>query len=185
MDECQATTSGEEDHRTIVAPTLAPSSYHRKQASQHADDESAHPFTELFVGSVSAVAAARFWRRPPGLPFWITSGLHGNVRFWSKGDIGGRRDDVCFASNERASLSGLGTSGSCQRRMWSGYSITASARASRIGERLRPRAFADFALMASSKRVGCSMGRSAGLAPFKILSTKAAERRVISTMFGP
>src|SRR5439155_13073552 len=65
------------------------------------------------------------------------------------------------------------------------YSITLSARASKIGERLRPRAFADFALMASSKRVGCVMGRSAGLAPFKILSTKAAERRVISTMFGP
>jgi len=70
-------------------------------------------------------------------------------------------------------------------QQFNSYSITSSARASKIGGRVRPRAFADFALMASSKRVGCSMGRSAGLAPLRILSTKAAERLVISTMSGP
>jgi hypothetical protein len=54
--------------------------------------------------------------------------------------------------------------------------MTSSARASRLGPRLRPRAFADFALMASWKRVGCSMERPPDLVPFKTLSTKAVER---------
>ena len=58
MDECQVMASGGERSPTIITPTLAPSSCHRKQASLGANDESAHPFTELFVGSVSAVATA-------------------------------------------------------------------------------------------------------------------------------
>jgi hypothetical protein len=58
MDECQVTASGGERSPTIITPTLAPSSCHRKQGSQRATDETAHPFTELFVGSVSAVATA-------------------------------------------------------------------------------------------------------------------------------
>jgi len=58
MDECQVMASGDERSPTIITPTLAASSCHRKQASLNANDESAHPFTELFVGSVSAVATA-------------------------------------------------------------------------------------------------------------------------------
>ena len=35
------------------------------------------------------------------------------------------------------------------------------------------------------KLVGCSTGMSAGFVPFKILSTKTAERRYNSLIFGP
>jgi len=52
-----------------------------------------------------------------------------------------------------------------------GYSITSSARARIAGGMLSPSAFAVFMLMTSSKLVGCSTGRSAGLAPLRILST--------------
>jgi len=61
------------------------------------------------------------------------------------------------------------------------YSMTSSARVSSVGGMLRPIALADFKLITSSKRVGCSTGSSAGLAPFRILSTKTAARRYIST----
>jgi hypothetical protein len=57
MDECQVMASGGRSP-TIITPTRAPSSCHRKQASLGANDESAHPFAELFIGSVSAVATA-------------------------------------------------------------------------------------------------------------------------------
>ena len=51
------------------------------------------------------------------------------------------------------------------------YSITSSARASTEGGIVRPRAFAVLRLITNSNFVGCSMGRSAGLAPLRILST--------------
>ena len=47
---------------------------------------------------------------------------------------------------------------------------------------VNPSALAVFRLMTNSNFVGCSTGRSAGLAPFKILSTKTAARRQISMM---
>ena len=51
------------------------------------------------------------------------------------------------------------------------YSITSSARARSVGGTVRPSAFAVLRLMTSSNLVGCSTGRSAGLAPFKMRST--------------
>src|SRR5262249_3102956 len=57
------------------------------------------------------------------------------------------------------------------------HSITSSARASSVGEMSMPNALAVLRLMINSQRVACSMGRSAGFAPLKILSTKAAARR--------
>ena len=51
------------------------------------------------------------------------------------------------------------------------FSITWSARASTDGGIVRPRALAVLRLMTSSNFVGCSTGRSAGLAPLRILST--------------
>ena len=51
------------------------------------------------------------------------------------------------------------------------YWITSSARDKSDGEIVRPRALAVLRLITSSNLVGCSMGRSAGLAPFRILST--------------
>ena len=49
--------------------------------------------------------------------------------------------------------------------------ITLSARASTFGGIVRPICLAAFRLIISSNFVGCSTGRSAGLAPFRILST--------------
>ena len=51
------------------------------------------------------------------------------------------------------------------------YSITSSARASSVGGMSRPRPFAVLRLITNSNLVGCSTGRSAGLAPRRILST--------------
>src|SRR5262249_24223378 len=51
------------------------------------------------------------------------------------------------------------------------HSITSSARASRLSGTVSPSAFAVFRLITSSNFVGCSTGKSAGLAPLRILST--------------
>ena len=51
------------------------------------------------------------------------------------------------------------------------YSITSSARSSSDGGIVRPSALAVLRLMISANFVGCSIGRSAGLAPCRILTT--------------
>ena len=51
------------------------------------------------------------------------------------------------------------------------YRMTRSALASTFGGMVKPICLAAFRLMISSNLVGCSTGRSAGLAPFRILST--------------
>src|SRR5216683_8137165 len=51
------------------------------------------------------------------------------------------------------------------------YSMTSSARASTVVERVRPNILAALRLITSSNLVGCSTGRSLGRAPFRILST--------------
>ena len=63
--------------------------------------------------------------------------------------------------------------------------ITLSARTSTFGGIVRPICLAAFRLMMNSNFVGCSTGRSAGLAPFRILSTYVAARRSKSVMFTP
>jgi hypothetical protein len=55
--------------------------------------------------------------------------------------------------------------------------ITSSAWNSSVGGIVSPSALAVLRLMTSSKRVGCSTGKSAGLAPFRILSTCVAPCR--------
>ena len=70
-------------------------------------------------------------------------------------------------------------------RLESDYLITLSARASTFGGIVRPICLAAFRLMINSNFVGCSTGRSAGLAPFRILSTYVAARRYKSVMFTP
>jgi hypothetical protein len=52
-----------------------------------------------------------------------------------------------------------------------GHWITSSARASTAGGIVTPRAFAVLRLITNSNLVGCSMGRSPGLAPLRIRST--------------
>ncbi len=51
------------------------------------------------------------------------------------------------------------------------YSITSSALAKSVVETVKPSAIAVLILMTSLNFVGCSTGRSAGFAPFSILST--------------
>ena len=65
------------------------------------------------------------------------------------------------------------------------YSITSSASARSLSGMVRASALARLALRTSWNRVGCSTGISAGLVPRRILSTWAAERRVISSRSGP
>src|SRR5262249_55612244 len=57
------------------------------------------------------------------------------------------------------------------------HSITSLAMASSVTGTSRPSAFAALRLMTSSNLVGCSTGISAGLSPFRILSTSSAARR--------
>src|SRR5262245_19081613 len=63
--------------------------------------------------------------------------------------------------------------------------MTWSARSSTDGWIVKPIALAVLRLMTNSNLVGCSTGKSAGLAPFRTLSTYQVERRTSSTRFGP
>jgi hypothetical protein len=56
------------------------------------------------------------------------------------------------------------------------HRITRSALAKTLGGMVNPIFLAVFKLMSNSNFVGCSTGRSAGFAPFRILSTKTAAR---------
>src|SRR5919109_2408138 len=58
-----------------------------------------------------------------------------------------------------------------------GHRITRSALAKTLGGMVNPICLAVFRLITSSNFVGCSTGRSAGLAPLRILSTYHATRR--------
>jgi len=60
-----------------------------------------------------------------------------------------------------------------------------SARSSKDWGIVRPSALAVVRLITNSNLVGCSMGRSAGFAPLRILSTKMAARRFKSRVFAP
>src|SRR5215831_15501521 len=61
-----------------------------------------------------------------------------------------------------------------------GYSMIWPARSSSDDGIVRPRVFAVLRLMTRSNLLGCSIGRSAGFAPLRILSTKLAARRSMS-----
>src|SRR5262249_39966790 len=66
-----------------------------------------------------------------------------------------------------------------------GYSITSSALACSVSGTVRPRDLAVLRLRTNRKRVGCSNGRSAGFAPLRMRSTKAATRAKLSFVSGP
>lgn len=65
------------------------------------------------------------------------------------------------------------------------HSMTSSARSRIVGGIVRPSSRAVFKLTTSSNLVGCSIGRSAGLAPLRILSTSAAARSKFSRRSAP
>ena len=66
-----------------------------------------------------------------------------------------------------------------------GYSITSSATLRSLSGIVRPSALAVLRLIESSNVVGCSIGKSLGFAPLKILSTYEAERRMSQSMVAP
>jgi hypothetical protein len=92
-----------------------------------------------------------------------------------KADIGTWSRNVCFVP--KADIVRCGE----VRR----YSITSSARASRVDGMVNSSALAVVRLISSSNFVGNSIGRSPGLAPLRILSTKLAVRRQLSRRFVP
>src|SRR5262245_1251017 len=65
------------------------------------------------------------------------------------------------------------------------HSITPSARTKNVSEIARPSVLAVLRFTISSNFVGCSIGRSAGLAPLRMRSTKYAARRYRPRMFTP
>src|SRR5262249_22887720 len=65
------------------------------------------------------------------------------------------------------------------------YLINLVARASPSGGIVTPISLAVLRFITSSNFVGCSTGRSAGLAPFRILSTKYATRLWLSAGSAP
>src|SRR5262245_49884259 len=65
------------------------------------------------------------------------------------------------------------------------YSTTSSARTRIDGERLRPSDLAVFVFTTSSNFVGCSMGKSAGFAPFRSFATRPPACRHIDASPGP
>src|SRR5580765_2701311 len=65
------------------------------------------------------------------------------------------------------------------------YCTTSSTRDKIDWGIVRPSALAVLRLITSSNFVGCSTGRSTGLAPLRILSTKTAARRQMSLRSAP
>src|SRR6478736_10357149 len=65
------------------------------------------------------------------------------------------------------------------------HSITSSARASSVGEMVRPSALAVLRLTTNSNVFGACTGSSPGLAPRRIRSTYVAARRNSSAVFTP
>src|SRR6266481_3309333 len=97
----------------------------------------------------------------------------------------GRRPHQCVARPSMTASENLHTNGPMHCSNNRDYSITSSARASSVGGIAKPIALAVVRLITSSNLVGCSIGRSPGFAPRKILSTYSAARRNRSTMFAP
>jgi hypothetical protein len=83
-----------------------------------------------------------------------------------------KRPCGCRAAEERDELAAV-------------HSITSSARTKKVSAIARPSALAVLRLTISSNFVGCSIGRSAGLAPLRMRSTKYAARRYRPRMSAP
>jgi hypothetical protein len=79
--------------------------------------------------------------------------------------------DMCSApAGPLRAISGL------MQRNQTAYWITSSARASSVGGTVSPNAFAVWRLTTRRNFTGRPIGKSAGFAPFRILSTKPAAR---------
>jgi hypothetical protein len=124
------------------------------------------------------VALRNWWLQPSRSDQARTiGGGHGDQKIWK---TGGPPLGPSPNSPRCSTLSGalpvfLTASGMCDSR--SSHSITRSARSSTDGGMVSPSVLAVFMLITSSNFVGCSTGRSAGLAPLRILSTSRAAWR--------
>ena len=78
---------------------------------------------------------------------------------------------VAKGSNHRRIIPHTGTRSKTQTHDLPRYSMTSSARPRSDSGIVRPSAFAVLRLTISSNFIGCWTGKSAGLAPFRILST--------------
>jgi len=143
-----------------------------------------------FSGQVEA-EAFRFQRSARGIERVSRTGPHGTER--SRGRKRLRPAVPSHAhvwiapkADQRSKLAARSLSATsrhmqCSKKLR--YSISSSARDRNDSGIVRPSALAVFILMSSSKCVGCSTGRSAGWAPFRILSTYTAALRKSSTYF--
>ena len=84
--------------------------------------------------------------------------------------LGGRAKSKEEDASKHSNNSGFVTAACCLMPIACCHRITLSARASTLGGIVNPISFAVFKLMTSSNFVGCSTGKSAGLAPLRILS---------------
>ena len=100
---------------------------------------------------------------------------------WVKSCPDGPKPPLPVYSEQRTWSDRLGMSQRCQTRKLLAYSITRSAIIKRLGGISIPNAFAVWRFINSWNFVGCSIGKSAGLAPLKILLTKTAAVRKTSS----
>ena len=101
-------------------------------------------------------------------PLWIKSG---HVRCKTECPLrakSGHRDTYSITSLARVTSDG-GTVRQGQKRTLLRYSITSSAMESTLAGMVRPSALAVVRLMTNSNLVVCSTGRSAGLAPLRMV----------------
>src|ERR1700730_11317604 len=113
-----------------------------------------------------------------------------NFLFGSKGEK--LSPSTCFPLRLRQRTCGGCTAMtvSCQQethapQQYQRYSITSSAPTSSKGGKAKPIIFAVLRLITSSIFVGNCTGRSAGLAPLRILATSSAAVRYMSRKLGP
>jgi len=93
-------------------------------------------------------------------------GAHSSIRFCKGGSL-----NVRFTPKVAELLRRHGMTRCANSRHQRSYSITLSARAITVGGTVMPSFLAVLTSMVSSNVVGCCIGKSAGLAPLRILST--------------
>jgi len=110
----------------------------------------------------------------PALPFSLAT-HGGSIHIGATSDIDRHRRGMGRSSMTRRRLSGSPIV-ALREQQDVVHSITSSAATSSVCGIVSPSSFAVLRLMINSNLVGCSTGRSLGLAPRKILSTYSAAR---------
>jgi hypothetical protein len=146
--------------------------------------------------------AAAFWLRPENLAYKTNTIFEGVLRHASRqkraahvpvgssAPFRSRRRVRPVCPNQRTLSQAVETQSraiSCREQMQqvARYSMTSSARRSSDVGMSRPSALAVLRLMTDLNWVACSTGIPLGLAPLRILSTKAAARRNMTAKFTP